>query len=219
MALLTPAAVLFDLDGTLVDSLSDIAASMNHVLALLGHPPHDLDAIRSFVGEGARHLVAQSLPAGSSEAAIDHALALYKERYRSHLIVETKPYAGIEALLARLASRGVQLGVVTNKPHAAAGALVSTLFTPQRFSVVIGEEVGKPRKPHPGPALAAATALGVAPSATCFVGDTSVDIETGRAAGMTTIGVTWGFRDRSELLEAGAQHLVASVGELGDLFG
>lgn len=217
MAPLTPAAVLFDLDGTLVDSLGDIAASMNHVLLELGHPVHDRASIRSFVGEGARHLVARSLPSGSSEAAIDHALALYKARYRSHLIVETKPYDGIEALLSTLAQRGVRLGVVTNKPEAAAIAMVKTLFGEGRFGVVIGEDPTKPRKPHPGPALEAARALEVAPSACCFVGDTSVDIETGRAAGMTTIGVTWGFRDADDL--EGADHVVSSVRALTERFG
>lgn len=210
-------AVLFDLDGTLVDSLADIAASMNHVLKELGHPTHSEEAIRHFVGEGARHLVSRAMPAASSEAAIDHALVAYKERYRSHLVVSTRPYDGIVALLAALRAEGKLLGVVTNKPHPAAQRMVAELFLPGVFGVVLGEEHNKPRKPDPAPALEAAGALGVARESCVFVGDTAVDMHTGRAANMVAVGVSWGFRGRDELVAAGAHHVVKSVAELSSL--
>jgi phosphoglycolate phosphatase len=210
-------AVLFDLDGTLVDSLADIAASMNHVLGQLGHPTHSEEAIRHFVGEGARHLVSRSMPERSSEAAIDHALVAYKERYRSHLVVSTRPYEGIVPLLSALRSQGTRLGVVTNKPHPAAQKMVDQLFASGSFGVVLGEEHNKPRKPDPAPALEAASVLGVAKERCVFVGDTSVDMHTARAANMVAVGVTWGFRGRDELVAAGAHHVVESVPALSSL--
>lgn len=206
-------AALFDLDGTLVDSLADIAASMNHVLAQLGHPQHDEPTLQGFIGEGARHLVAQSLPIGTSEAAIDDALERYKARYREHLLVHTRPFEGIEAMLAALASAGIRLGVVTNKPHRAAAHMTAALFGPERFGVVLGESHGR-KKPDPRIALDAAQALGVAPEKCAFIGDTHIDVKTAHAAGMISVGVSWGLRPRSELVEAGAMHVVDRVDAL-----
>ncbi len=206
-------AALFDLDGTLVDSLSDIAASMNHVLATLGHVQHEERAIQGFIGEGARHLVAQAMPKGTSEAAIDDALARYKERYRTHLLVHTRPFDGIGAMLERLASRGVKLGVVTNKPHRAAEHMCLELFGAERFGVVLGESEGR-KKPDPRIALDAAAALDVPPDRCAFVGDTHIDVKTAHAAGMRSVGVSWGLRPRSELEDAGAMDIVDSVAAL-----
>jgi phosphoglycolate phosphatase len=206
-------AALFDLDGTLVDSLADIAASMNHVLAELGHAQHDEITLQGFIGEGARHLVARSLPAGASEAAIDDALARYKARYRTHSLVNTRPFDGILAMLDALAARGIQLGVVTNKPHRAAEHMTAELFGEGRFGVVLGESPGR-KKPDPQIALDAASELGVAPEACAFIGDTHIDIETAHAAGMRSIGVSWGLRPRSELEGAGAMDIVDRVEQL-----
>lgn len=208
-------AILFDLDGTLVDSLTDIAGSLNHVLGELGYPQHKLDAVRRFVGEGARHLVQSAMPDRSSELDIDRALALYKERYRTHLVVDTRPYDGLPALLDSLVARGAALGVVTNKPHAPAQELVQRLFAPDLFGVVVGDRPGRARKPDAAPALEAAATLGVAPERCLFVGDTAIDIHTAHAAGMIAVGVTWGLRDRAELEAARAHHVVTSVSELG----
>jgi phosphoglycolate phosphatase len=208
-------AVLFDLDGTLVDSLSDIAASVNHVLGELGHPILDLDTIRGHVGDGARSLVERCLPAGVGPAAVDEALVRYQARYRSHLVVHTRPFDGVVPLLGALRSEGVRLAVVTNKPEAPARALVAQLFADGTFELVIGEGPARPKKPSPAPALFAASALGAAPSRTAFVGDSAVDVETGRAAGMTAIGVAWGLRPRSELVAAGAALVAEDVGMLG----
>jgi phosphoglycolate phosphatase len=212
-------AVLFDLDGTLVDSLADIAASVNHVLAELGHPVLDLATIRGHVGDGARALVERCLPAGLAPAAVDAALLRYQARYRSHLVVHTRPFDGIAALLADLRAGGVRLGVVTNKPEGPARALVAQLFDAGTFEVVIGEGPLRPRKPSPEPALFAASALGVAPPRAAFVGDSAVDVETGRAAGMTAIGVAWGLRPAEDLVAAGAEFVAADVLALRERLG
>jgi phosphoglycolate phosphatase len=212
-------AVLFDLDGTLVDSLADIAASVNHVLAELGRPTHDLDTIRGHVGDGARALIERSLPAGTDADAVTDALRRYQARYRTHLVVQTRPFDGIVPLLAELGARGVRIGVVTNKPDAPARELVSRLFPDGLFGVVVGEGPERARKPSPEPALHAAAVLGAPPERSAFVGDSAVDVETGRAAGMTAIGVGWGLRPASELWAAGADFVAADVASLARRLG
>jgi phosphoglycolate phosphatase len=210
---MSPRAYLFDLDGTIVDSLADIGGSMNHVLGTLGFPQHPLDDYKMLVGEGAASLVAKSLPAGQ-EAHRGEALARYRAHYASHLVVRSRPYDGIVALLEALRARGDRLAVVTNKPQAPASAIVDALFSKGLFDVVIGEREGLPRKPDPAPALAAAHALGASASVCSFVGDTSIDMLTARAAEMRSIGVLWGFRDRAELEGAGADHVVTQPDEI-----
>ena len=209
-------AALFDLDGTLVDSLADIAASMNHVLSELAFPQHDEVTLRGFIGEGARHLVAKALPSNTSEQAIDDALVQYKARYREHLLDNTRPFDGTLAVLDALAAHGIQLGVVTNKPHRAAVYMAAELFGEDRFGVVLGESPGR-KKPDPQIALDAAIALGVDPAACAFIGDTHIDIETAHAAGMRSVGVSWGLRPRSELVAAGAMDIVDRVEQLTTL--
>lgn len=153
--MVSPRAVLFDMDGTLIDSLSDIAASLNHVLTEAGLEPHPLEAYKTLVGEGAAELVRRAVP---KELASMHAelLARYKARYRTHLIVESRPYDGIEELLAELEARGVPKAVVTNKPHAAAVEIVERLLGRFAWASVHGQRDGVPHKPHPAMALAAA---------------------------------------------------------------
>lgn len=207
-------AVLFDLDGTLVDSLADIAASVNHVLRELGHPEHDLDAVRRNVGDGARALIERSLPPGLGPEAVSDALRRYQARYRTHLVVHTRPYEGVVPLLERLLGAGVRLGVVTNKPDGPARELVARLFRDGTFGVVVGEGPLRASKPSPEPALFAASALGVAPERTAFVGDSAVDVETGRAARMTAIGVAWGLRPAADLSAAGADFVASDVAAL-----
>lgn len=206
-------AFLFDMDGTLVDSLADIGGSMNRVLRDLGLPEHPIDDYRLMVGEGAGSLVARALPAGR-EALRDDALARYRAHYAIDMVAASRPYPGIVALLERLVARGDRVGVVTNKPQAPAMAIADALFAPGLFGVVVGEREGVPRKPHAAPALLAAEALGARASECVFVGDTSVDILTARAAGMRSVGVLWGFRDRDELEQAGADVIVTRAEEI-----
>jgi phosphoglycolate phosphatase len=200
-------AVLFDLDGTLVDSLADIADALDAVLRELGHPTHSLEAYRRFVGEGARELVRRALPSGAA-SQLDDALARYKARYRAQLVEKTRPYEGIPELVAALRARGVPLAVVTNKPHDAAIEVIERLFSPGTFERVLGQQDGVPHKPDPTGPRAILRALDVRPSDALFVGDSDTDMRTARNAGMRAVGVTWGFRARAELEASGAEHLV-----------
>ncbi len=206
-------AFLFDMDGTIVDSLADIGGSMNLALRDLGLPEHSIAAYRHLVGEGAASLVARALPPGR-EALRDDALARYRSHYARNMVALSRPYAGIVALLDALARRGDRLGVVTNKPEAPARAIAHALFARETFGVVVGERAGLAKKPDPAPALAAAEALGIAPADCVFVGDTAIDVLTARAAGMRSVGVLWGFRDREELEEAGVDHVVERADEI-----
>jgi phosphoglycolate phosphatase len=205
-------AVLFDLDGTLVDSLGDIAAALDAVLVELGHPTHTREAYRRFVGEGARELVRRALPAAldprEASRQLDDALARYKARYRAHLVDETRPYEGIVELIAALRARGALLAVVTNKPHDAALEVVERLFEPGTFEVVLGQKDGVPHKPDPSGPLSILRALAVAPAHALFVGDSETDVRTAKNAGVRAVAVTWGLRDRHDLEASGPDHLV-----------
>jgi phosphoglycolate phosphatase len=206
-------AVLFDLDGTLVDSLADIADALDVVLRELGHPTHSLEAYRRFVGEGARELVRRALPSSAS-SQLDDALARYKARYRTHLVEKTQPYEGIAQLVAELRARGVPLAVVTNKPHDAAIEVVERLFSSGTFEIVLGQKDGVPHKPDPTGPRSILRALDVLPADALFVGDSDTDMRTAFNAGMRAVGVTWGFRARAELEASGAEHLVDHPSEI-----
>ena len=209
------AAALFDLDGTLVDSLADIAAAMNWALAQHGLPTHPEPAYRDFVGEGVRVLVRKASGAGPDDAALQEALLeSYRGHYAEHLLDRTRPFPGIDGVLERLAAGGVRLGVLSNKSDAFTRQLVAALFPGHAFGAVYGERPGVARKPDPSAALALAAELGVAPQDCAFVGDTPVDMKTARAAGMHAVGVTWGFRGAAELRAHGAQALASGADEL-----
>ncbi|ATB29137.1 HAD family hydrolase [Melittangium boletus] len=210
---LSPRAVIFDLDGTLLDSLHDIGAALNHALSTHGLPLHPLPAYRHFVGEGVQVLVSRALPPGREEM---HAsvLATYRAFYAEHMFDHTRPFPGIPEVLARLEAEGVKLAVLSNKPDAATRKLVAALLPQVPFVAVYGERAGVPRKPDPTAALAVAAELGVAPGECAFIGDTAVDVETARASGMYAVGVTWGFRDVDELESHGAQVIARTSEEL-----
>jgi phosphoglycolate phosphatase len=211
-------AFLFDLDGTLVDSLGDIAAAMNEALAEAGAPPHAPEAYRRFVGDGVDALARRAAPPGLADdgAARAALVARYQAIYDGRLTRSTRPYPGVPELVASLRSRGVPLGVLSNKPDPATRRLVEALFPAGSFVAVRGQRPGVPRKPDPGAALALAAELGAAPAEIAFVGDTSVDVRTARAAGMVAVGVSWGFRP-DELREAGADLVVDDPAALAAL--
>ncbi|MCP3099726.1 HAD family hydrolase [Myxococcus sp. K15C18031901] len=206
-------AVLFDLDGTLVDSLGDIADAMNHALARHGLPTHPEVAYRHFVGEGVRELARRAVGAGQ-EALAAPVLETYHAYYDTHLFDRTAYYPGIPAMLTALAEQGVALGVLSNKSDDFVKRLVAKLLPGVPFGAVYGERPGMPRKPDPTAALALAAELGMAPGACGFVGDTAVDMLTARAAGMYGVGVTWGFRDVHELNTHGARAVATTADEL-----
>ena len=201
-------AVLFDLDGTLADSLADLANATNWALTQLGCPTHPLESYRYFVGEGARQLCARALPA-DKQNLVDDALRLMRERYDAHCFDLTKLYAGIPELISALAERHYRLAVLSNKPDIFTKRMIAHYFSPSPFTVVRGQMPNVPLKPDPAAALQIAQELGVPPAQWLYLGDTNTDMRTARAAGMRAGGVLWGFRSREELLESGAEHTVA----------
>lgn len=202
-------AVLFDLDGTLLDTLRDLGEAMNLVLAQRGYPTHPIDAYRYFVGEGAALLVARAFPeAHRDEASTQAGLAEYRAAYERHWNVHTRPYDGIPDLLDALAARGMALGILSNKPHGMTLRCVEGYLARWTFACVLGQRESVARKPDPAGALEAARRMRVAPDAVLYVGDTATDMDTARAAGMFAVGATWGFRPESELRDHGAQAIV-----------
>lgn len=204
--------VIFDLDGTLADSLRDIAEAVNYVLAARGLPGWSQSEIERMVGEGARVLIRRALgPRGEIE---DEVLAAFHARYRTHAAVHTRPYDGVDALLHALAARRTPMAVLSNKPQPATGDVVRALFPRAPFVEVRGAQDGRAIKPDPSSALELARRMELAPQSIFFVGDTPIDVETAARAGMISVGVLWGMRSRRELEEAGARHLIAAPDEL-----
>lgn len=213
-------AALFDLDGTLVDSLQDIADSMNEVLSARGMPSHPVDAYRTFVGDGMEMLAKRCLPSDidPSSALITDMLRQLKQSYAEHWRNHAEPYAGIRELLKTLSDQGIHLGVFSNKPEAFTQAMVKYVFPEVSFRVVRGAREGVPVKPAPDGALAILKGWGLAPEQVLYIGDTNTDIATGKNTGMPTVGVTWGFRDRAELESCGADWVLDVPSEILKLF-
>ena len=193
-------AILFDLDGTLLDTLQDLIDSTNATLAHFGYPLRKPEEVRQFVGNGARRLFELALPKGSSPAAVEEALAWFKEYYPAHSQIKTKPYAGILKALAAIREE-FPVAVVSNKPDVAAKPLCKTYFGDIYAQ---GESSACPRKPAPDMVYAAMKAIGV--TKCIYVGDSEVDVLTAKNAGVPCLSVLWGFRDKEILVEAGAEH-------------
>lgn len=209
-------AAIFDLDGTLINSLEDLADSANAMLASYGFPKHPLDAYRYFVGNGSQKLIERCLPEqqASDPAFVEEALQRYKEIYAQHTEDQTRPYEGILPALRALKEQGIPLGICTNKHQSAADEIVSHMFPAGLFRAVAGDRPGVPRKPHPQKVLRMAGDFGVAPQRVAYFGDTSVDMDTAHHAGFYAVGVLWGFRPRDELVAHGAELLLASPREI-----
>ncbi|MEM6293287.1 MAG: HAD-IA family hydrolase [Myxococcota bacterium] len=201
-------AVLFDLDGTLADSLADIATSTNACLHAMDLPTHPPSAYPGFVGHGIRVLVQRALAPLGAAAREQELLATLRIHYSAHSTDHTVPYPGIVDLLAALRSRGLKLAVVSNKPDDMTQCIVQTLFPDAGFGFVTGECEAAPRKPDPTGILLACRTLGVQPEDALYVGDTPVDVQAAAAAGLRCVAVSWGFRDRTTLEAAGPDHLV-----------
>lgn len=206
-------AVMFDLDGTLADTLRDIADAANWALATLGRPPRPLADYRYLAGQGVDHLIAEALGPSHHHLHAD-ARRLYLDRYDAHKYDHTGPFPGMPELLDALTDQGVVLAVVSNKPHDATRQVVADLFGRWPFAAVYGARPGVPLKPDPAAALAICDELRLPPSEWLYVGDTRADMLTGRAAGMTTVGVLWGFRDEPELRDSGAHAIIRRPDEL-----
>lgn len=200
-------AVIFDLDGTLLNTLGDLRAATNHALEVRGLPPHSMEEIRQFIGNGIRLLICRAMPEGTPEAEIDAALDDFKAYYAAHIHDRTVPYDGIPQLLTALRKRGIKVAVLSNKIDSASQQLIEYFF-PGKTDVVFGEHVGVPRKPDPTSCRMVMQRLGVQPEQVLYVGDSGTDMQTAKNAGLYAVGVTWGFRSKEVLLEYGADVLV-----------
>jgi phosphoglycolate phosphatase len=208
-----PRACVFDLDGTLVDSLRDIAEALNECLELLGQPVYPLDRYRYMVGEGVPVLCQRAI--GQTQPQLVPRLAeLARAFYRVRATRHTRPYPGVPELVHRLRSRGVRLGVLSNKPHELTQRIVRTFWPDDTFESVYGYIREQDRKPSPRYLLRICEALGAAPADTWLVGDTPTDVQTAAAAGCVSISVTWGFRTRDDLSAAGATRIYDRPEEL-----
>jgi phosphoglycolate phosphatase len=202
-------AIIFDLDGTLLDTLADIAESVNRTLAEYHFPVHALDAYRFFIGDGWEMLVTRALPeAHRSEQLIAECVTRSRKVYRENWNRQTRLYAGISELLDNLSKKQIPLAVLSNKPQDFMLKCVEFYLKKWRFKFLIGQSAHFPLKPDPASALEVARQIGLSPSAFLFVGDSAVDIETADAAGMQSVGVGWGFRGPQELEENGCRTLV-----------
>lgn len=207
--------VIFDLDGTLLDSIDDLAASTNHALQLHGYPQHERAAYRYFVGNGVRKLIERALPEDARQADnINRLLQDFLAYYQTHKTVYTHPYQGIPETLAQLHAAGIQLAVASNKYHQGTLELIHHYFGEKLFSIVLGQREGIPVKPDPTIVHDILTQTALPANRTLYVGDSGVDMQTAINSRLTSIGVTWGFRPRTELEANSANYIINSPSEL-----
>ena len=210
--------LIFDLDGTLVDSLRGIAASLNHALAASGLPGHPDEAVRGFIGNGSRILIQRAAPAGMDEALLQTVEQAFKADYDLTWQNGTLVYPGITQLLESLQTRGYPLAVLSNKPHPFTETIVSRMFPTIHFTTVLGQRAGIPHKPDPAGALEISNSLQLRPEDCIIIGDSTMDLETASNAGMRPIAVTWGFHDRERLVAAGAGIIADGPAALSAMF-
>ena len=213
--MITYSAYIFDLDGTLLDTLGDLAASTNYALRTHGMPEHSMDDVRSFVGNGVRKLMERAIPQGADNPEFEATFATFRQHYMQHSLDTTKPYEGIPETLAALKAKGCRLAVVSNKMMAATQELCQHFF-PDTIEVAIGEHEaeGIRKKPAPDTVFAALEQLGLGKEGAVYVGDSDVDIQTAKNAGLPCISVLWGFRDRDFLIQHGAKTFISAPSEL-----
>lgn len=206
---------IFDLDGTLLDTLGDLAASTNFALRSVGLPERSMEDVRQFVGNGVRLLMERAVPGGAANPRFEEAFLAFRQHYLKHGLDTTKPYPGVLQMLRELKNRGCRLAIVSNKFHAATQELARHFFA-GIIDVAIGEHEaeGIRKKPAPDTVLEALAQLGVNKKGAVYVGDSDVDIETAHNSGLPCISVLWGFRDRDFLLLHGATTFVATPEEL-----
>lgn len=207
---------IFDLDGTLTDTLDSLTFSVNETLKEMGLLPVTAKKCREFVGNGARVLMEKSLlEAGETDLGrLDEAMSIYGRIFDANCTYHVVPYEGIWDMLRAMRQEGLELAVLSNKPHRQAIHVVESVFGREMFRQIQGQKENIPRKPDPTAALQIAEELGISPEDTIYVGDSEVDIATGTNAHMMTIGVTWGFRGRAILQEAGARYIAGTPEEI-----
>jgi phosphoglycolate phosphatase len=208
-------ALIFDLDGTLLDTLKDLAGAGNRVLSSMGLPTHPVSAYRIFVGDGMQTLLTRILPENKrTRAVIEEAIDRFREDYSLNWQVDTASYDGIEEMLDKLVSMGCLMSILSNKPDEFTRICVDQLLPQWKFWPTLGQRADIPKKPDPHGALEITRTLNVEPSQILFVGDTSVDMQTASNAGMDAVGVLWGFRTADELRDNGARYLIQHPSEL-----
>lgn len=206
------AGIVFDLDGTLIDTLADLSAAMNAAMRQLGLPEHPPQACRQMIGDGIRTFASRAVGPDHQHLA-DRAVELMRAEYQRNLVVHSQIYAGLAEVIERLAVAGVRMGVITNKHQKEADAIIRHFFD-DRMASVIGVSEATPVKPDPTGTLRVLGHMGLSPAGALFVGDSDVDIETARRAGMAFLGVAWGFRGRMALAAAGAGDIIDHPDEL-----
>ncbi len=206
--------IIFDLDGTLVNTLEDITASVNFTLGRLGRPPIPMDTVRQFVGDGLTALLSRAL--GGHDELLSDAAGIYTVHHSRNLVVRSHLYPGVRETLEHF--RSISLAVISNKTEEFVRPLLEGLGIAGRFRMVLGADAGLPLKPAPDSILHIMNVLGAPRERTVMVGDGSTDMRAGRAAGVTTCGVTWGFRSEAVLRDAGADLVIHAMPELAELF-
>ena len=207
--------ILFDMDGTLLDTLEDLADSANHSLARFGLPVHPVEAYRYFVGDGIENLARRVLPEDRRDPqTVGEVAEAVSREYAERWADKTRPYPGIPELLDALSAQKVPMAILSNKPHAFTLAIAEHYFRRWTFAAVFGARDTHPRKPDPSAALEISAAFGLRPAQVLYAGDTNTDMQTARNAGMFPVGVLWGFRDRQELLTSGALSLASRPADL-----
>lgn len=214
-------AVIFDLDGTLLDTIEDLTDSMNAALVRMGHPARTIAECKQLVGDGLETFVRRALPAPAAEDPRERTRLrdLMLTEYGDRSVAKTRPYPGIPDLLDALAARKIPAAVLSNKPHDSTLAVCAHYFSPWSFRAILGARDGAPVKPDPAGALEIARLLGLDPAAIAYVGDTNTDMQTATAAGMYGVGALWGFRTAGELLANGAKALIEAPLDLMPILG
>jgi phosphoglycolate phosphatase len=208
-------AVLFDLDGTLLNTLRDISDSANSVLSSFGFPQHKEESYRLFIGRGPRALAIRALPEiHRDESTVDKMASRMAEEYSKRAVSNTVPYPGIPELLDHLATIGIKMAILSNKPQSSTELTVSTLLRKEYFEMVIGAQPSLPLKPDPTSAFQIARWMNITPVECVFVGDSDIDMKTAKAANMCPVGVLWGFQTAEELRLGGAKKLIRKPSQL-----
>lgn len=211
-------AAIFDLDGTLIDSLQDLWISVNHSLSQMGFPKRNLDEVRQFVGNGVGKLMQRAVPQGTDNALVEQCLQCFKQHYVKHCCENTVPYEGVVPMLRVLHQQGILTAIVSNKLQSGVDELVDEHFK-GIIDVVIGEREGIRRKPAPDMVDLAVQQLQLEKDDCLYIGDSDVDVQTAGNAGLDCVAVLWGFRSRDVLLQAGATRFVEHPAELLEFFG
>jgi len=209
---------IFDMDGTILDTLEDLADSMNYCLKKYGMPERSLNEIKSFVGNGIRRLVEQAVPDGADEGMIDKVYTTYIEYYKDHCAVKTRPYDGIREVLKKLKDKGILTAVVSNKADLAVKKLCEEYFG-GLFDYSVGDKDGMRRKPYPDSVISVMEYFKATPNEVVYIGDSEVDYQTARNAGVDVIMVGWGFRDRDYLRSIGAERIIREPEEILEKMG